>query len=110
MKLYRFHEQQWSSGWDDEGDNFHRSIVPKVTLEKYVYDVKRETPKGCWIVTHYGLEKWVSNNTTKRYAYPTRAQALNGFIARKRKQIEILTKNLKVAKIALDLGTGMKGH
>lgn len=81
------------------------------------YPVIRETPKGYWIeidrkhISHMdyeeeqtiSIEKWVSKTSLKRYAYPTKEEALQNYIARKNRQINILNRQLKDAKDCLDL-------
>ena len=46
-------------------------------------------------------KRWVSKSTKKRLAYPTKAEAQASFIARKRRQIKILTNQLECAKEVL---------
>jgi len=68
-----------------------------------VFKVIKETPCGYWIKLFYrgNDKKWVSKTTKKRYAYPTKQEALTSFKARKRRQIEILNSQLIRAKSAL---------
>jgi hypothetical protein len=57
------------------------------------YTVHRMTPKGCWIVL-YGTEpskynqKFVLDGHGKRYAYPTKEEALESYIIRKERQVQ----------------------
>lgn len=72
-------------------------------LEVVEFQVLRETPKGYWINLAYGgymmkSEKWVSKISRKRFAYPTKDEALDSFIARKKKQIQILKYQLGKAQ------------
>ena len=70
-------------------------------VEKFY--VVRETPCGYWIrsVDEWDeKERWVSNSTRKRFAYPTEKEALKGFIARKKRQLEFLESNIRCAKLA----------
>lgn len=71
-------------------------IIDEVNME-----LCRETPKGYWI--KYSWEekgkKWVSKTTTKRYAYPCRKQAWEGFKARKKRQLEIVTHQIAGLKL-----------
>ena len=76
-----------------------RVIELKFTLDK-------ETPCGYWIFRNGSSllknnRKWVSKTSKNRYAYPTRKEALENFVARKNRQIEILSYQLEVAKDAL---------
>lgn len=70
-----------------------------VRVNKFEYELIRETPKGYWI-NAYG-EKWISKTAKKRFAYPTEEEALESFKARKKRQIEILEYQLRNARMAL---------
>ena len=60
----------------------------------------KETPKGYWISENafyqekyklssiYDKPKWVSKTAKKRYAYPTKLEALNSYKWRKKRQVE----------------------
>ena len=72
-------------------------------LYMYKYDLLKKTPKGYWIgfkEFSCGLtwKKWISKTAKKRYAYPTEKEALNAYILRSKRRVEILedqTKNTK---------------
>lgn len=95
--LYRYTDQPY--GELDEYENV-TCISIKVRLDTYT--VIRETPCGHHIVG-YGEKRWVNKSSKKRYAYPTRDEAWTAFKARKRRQVAILTINLKLAQQALNL-------
>lgn len=65
----------------------------------YDFEVRKETLKG-WRIEN---GKWISKTSIKKYAYPTKLEALNNFIKRKERQIELLNFRLKEAKSALCL-------
>lgn len=91
MKLYRYYEVDYGEYATDI----------KVKCEEF--NVRRTTPKGYWIRSPHayrGGERWVSNYSKKRYAYPTKKEALISFIARKRRQIGILSYQLEKATVA----------
>ena len=82
-------------------------------INKKLYYFVSETPCGYWISSkkNYNpkdfnfkahLPKWISKTSRKRFAYPTESEALQSFIARKYRQISILTNQLHNAKLALD--------
>jgi hypothetical protein len=51
-------------------------------LEEWL--VTKETPKGCWVGYHQGHKfRWVSNTSKKRFAHPTKQEALNAYKQRK---------------------------
>ncbi|NQU13347.1 MAG: hypothetical protein HQ561_04325 [Desulfobacteraceae bacterium] len=106
MKFYRYYSVYYDGG-------------PKVHMEKL--HMLKETPKGWWIVPKgWGLygkheicmvggwERWVSKTAVKRYAYPTKEQALSSFVCRKNRQIKILTARLSGAKHELRIAENMK--
>jgi hypothetical protein len=69
-----------------------------------VYCIDKKTPRGVWI-KHDGcndypgaFRKWVGDNHVKKYAHPTKEEALHSLKVRKRVQIEILTAQLDFAK------------
>jgi len=78
----------------------------KVKIYLNDYEMLRETACGYWINTSgYGksYETWVSKTSKKRFAYPTKHEAMINFKHRKQRQIKLLEVNLSRAKAALDL-------
>jgi len=77
--------------------------IPKITL--VTFEVFKETPKGYWICEDAPI--WVSKTSIKRYAYPTKEDALKNYIARTNKHIRLLkakiSKAEKLLKEALKL-------
>ena len=68
-----------------------------VFIDLEIYNLHKETPKGYWI--GYGSlldgqlrsqSQWVSKTAKKRYAYPTRAEALHNYIKRCEHRLAIL--------------------
>lgn len=75
-----------------------------VQVELRAYRVARETPKGAW------LEQWPGGSLRfalreckKRFACATREQALESFVARKRRQIKIYEARASRARRALSM-------
>lgn len=92
MIFYRFEDGE--SHWD----------YYSYPVRERTFKLVKETKCGYWItdvVFSIDKPKWVSKNSRKRYAYLDRAQALQSFIARKEKQIKILTASLKASEIRL---------
>ena len=58
------------------------------------YKVVRRTPKGVWL-DYYGTEKFVLRDAHKRWACPTKEEAMESFWARKRRQVKILRAQLQ---------------
>ena len=61
-----------------------------------------ETDKGYWIKSRMTPKKWVSKTSVKRYAYPTKYEAMINLIKRKERQIKILKASLKRANSIYD--------
>lgn len=93
----------------------YNARVTEIGIRLYLeeYPVVRHTPKGVWIKVG---EKWdysqipyvcspklkfVLNGSRKKHAHPSPEEALEGFIARKKRQIEILNTQLEETKQAL---------
>ncbi len=89
-KFYRYNAWHYCDGCSD--------------INAEVFYLHKETKCGYWIVPQYGSEKrWVSSTATKRYAYPTKAEALVNFVARKRCEINILENRMRLSKRALSV-------
>jgi hypothetical protein len=99
--LYRYEDRRYG----------YRSVK----IEELKFKVIRETPKGYWIKRspnrntffHFEInggekDRWVSKTAFKRYAYPTKEEAMVNFRARKYAQIKILEDQLEQAKNAFN--------
>ena len=86
MKLYRY----------------DRITATKInaSIRLCIFDVIHETKSGFWIMC-YGEKKWVSNNAKKRYAYPTKQEALHNFKKRTERAILILSSMLDSSRLFL---------
>lgn len=105
MKFYRYNDI----------DVYNHGI--EVRLET-LYLV-RETDKGYWISHHpnynehatlhavWDKPRWISKTSRKRYAYPTKSEALEGFYYRKRRAVELFHFSLEKARRALDVAKTM---
>jgi len=82
MEFYRYNITS-TGGYVDEFDDFHAPDIPmaKVVLSTYV--LVRETTMGYWI-GHGPAKaiKWISKTSKKRFAYPTKEEALRSLIRR----------------------------
>jgi len=82
---------------------------PTVKLKKY--DMLKETPKGYWIGDKHFPEvmyKWISKTSKKKFAYPTKQDALLNFIRRTQKRIKILEYQIIFCKMALNVTERIK--
>lgn len=81
MRLYRVDYTRFTDG-------------VRVGMESFM--VVKETKCGYWIEA-WGGAKWVSRSGRKRYAHPTKEEAIESFRARKNRHILIL--KLKIEEI-----------
>jgi hypothetical protein len=94
MDFYRYEDKAFEDG-------------PMIFLIKLA--MLKETQCGFWIqrTADYPFEKskkrWVSKTSRKRYAYPTKEEALKGYIARKRHQVAIYRNKLDHAETCLQI-------
>ena len=105
MKFYRYEARVYAE-IDCDGEFCSPAIrIPK--LELHEYDLLKETPKGYWI--GYGgfgfsslcWKKWVSKTAKKRYAYPSKEEAMTNYIKRTERRIKILKSQLEECKHGL---------
>lgn len=90
---------------------FYRYILEDISSEHIVdanmklleFDLVRETNKGYWINNEVFLHlKWISKTSRKRFAYPTKEEALVSFKARCRKRLRIAEHQVKLCHIVLN--------
>jgi hypothetical protein len=74
-----------------------------VKLHVRTYKVSKVTPKGVWLSYFHigGICRFVLLEARKRFAHPTKEDALESFKARKAKQIRILEKQLEHVRSAV---------
>lgn len=72
-----------------------------VAIYCHEYSILKRTVKGIWIDIWGGQKKFINLEARKKFACLTREEALESFIARKKRQIRILTSQLLHAKEAL---------
>jgi hypothetical protein len=70
----------------------------RVGVSIHSFEIEKETPCGYWIGS-----RWVSKTSKKRFAHPTKAEAIISFRKRKERQISILTAQLRQAHEALEI-------
>ena len=101
MKFYRYEIIELMPNHSDSFKDVEVEIIEKT------YHMIRETPKGYWIHPNKYLpfpdknSKWVSKTAKKRFAYPTKAEAMQNFKARTKRRIWILEDQIKVCQMAL---------
>jgi len=90
VKLYRYESHT-------QVDSFNHCTA---VLKLEEFEVVKETAKG-HVIEDYGLKRFVLLNAVKHYACTTKEEALQSFIARKKKEIEIYKTKLLKAETAL---------
>ena len=95
--VYRFEDVRYASLLDEYGGPIGRG---RVVVEERKYEVSKVTNKGFWI-SQFGITfRFVRANARKKFAHESRDEALKSFIARKARQISILSHQLEDAKLA----------
>ena len=59
-------------------------------------------------VSRYNWKKWVSKTSRKRFAYPTKEEALENYIKRTEKRLKILEWQVEECKIGIMLAKAKK--
>jgi len=93
---YRYNDMVYAE-IDEWGEAYGRG---RIEVNLYEYKVIKKTPKGVWL-DNYGFKKFVLKDARKRFACPTKQEALESFIARKKKQLKILKAQMDRAMVAL---------
>lgn len=97
--FYRYHDVLCSSGSEEY---FNHGITVQLYLTRF--PVVKRTPKGVWLCTRSlddQPDKFILLSATKRWACPTKGEALESFKRRKQRQIAILSGQINRAKEAL---------
>lgn len=89
---------------EDVSESLGTLVIPGVKVNLQEYNLVKETPKGYWINifnTHDGLSIWISKTSRKRFAYPTRMEALFSFKMRTQKRLKIARLTINLCEQAL---------
>jgi len=62
------------------------------------YKIVKRTPCGVWIEECTGFRRFINQNARKQWSYPTHKEALQGFVARKKRQLQILSVQIECAE------------
>ena len=119
MKFYRYEARTYA-----EHDFDGELVSPKISipeLQLMEFNLHKETPKGYWIGyghLSYGYwtgrpnlrsnSRWVSKTARKRYAYPTKEEALQNYIKRTERRIKILKNQLYDCQFSLKNAKAIK--
>lgn len=104
-KWYRYVDVRFAPAGDEMGN---RRGDGEVSVFVHTFPVLRHTPKGVWLDVH-GEERFVRTDATKRFACPTREEARESFLARKKAQIRILRSRLDRATQAWEIVGNSRG-
>lgn len=102
MKFYRYEWVEYASMHDDDYNYVRPSPNPKIRIT--VFKLLKETKKGYWIAYSSFSDpwkKWVSKESKKRFAYPSKEEALNNFVKRTTVRMSYLQHTIDCCKIAL---------
>lgn len=105
---YRIEEKRYAASLDEFERPMGRGSLKLIC---YTYLVTKHTPKGVWLKAGMfsdtgsyafgGKPRFVRREANKRFACPTRKEAYESFMARKKRQIRILAARLCDAEEAL---------
>jgi hypothetical protein len=79
-------------------------------IECRQFRVLKHTPKGVWLsdTACLGYKRFVLNKSKKRFACATKEEAIDSFVARKKRQHSVYMHRAKRAEAALYLATGIR--
>jgi len=78
--------------------------IPEIRIYIIEFFLVKETPKGYWIQKKSPFmtkKRWIPKESRVRYAYPTKAEALEYFIKRKERYLSILESKVSSTKAAI---------
>lgn len=99
---YRFEDYRVSGGINDFGEP---EGPGHTEIRMREFQVTKHTPKGVWLhgAGWDGGKKFVLRDARKRYACPTVDEAMESFLARKKRQLSILTAQASGVREAIAL-------
>ena len=115
MQFYRYEAKVYASMSNDDGDyGYSKPFRNKPKMVLTTLNLHKETLKGYWIGYGHpdnGLQshsRWVSKTAKKRYAYPTKEEAMTSYIKRTERRIGILKAHLEDAEYGLSAAKAME--
>jgi len=106
IEFYRYETvDRTPTSYDINGEVIPNRNHWDIRLELQTFNLVKETKKGYWICSGNPNQVnklkeeayWVSKTAKKRFAYPSKEQALKSFICKKELQIKILNMRLSEA-------------
>ena len=106
MEFYRYETYQTAS-LDHDGE-FVKPLFPNPILSLITFRLVKETNCGYWIAlgSASGLSSkpfWVSKTSKKRYAYPTKSEALENLKKRTERHMKIIKSKVEYCEAVLVL-------
>lgn len=98
MQFFRYEWHEYAEH-DFEGE-LCSPKYPNPKLSLITFDLVKETKKGYWIGQYF--PKWIPKVSKRRYAYPTKEEAMQNFVARTEARIRILKRHLDCCEIILN--------
>jgi hypothetical protein len=79
-----------------------------IRLRCFEYRVIKHTPRGVWLQQPYCSDKkFMLKNAKKRFAYPTKREALISYIARQKRRLLILGSQIEDSEMGLRVADRM---
>ena len=105
---YRAKADVQISAYHPYDERFYPLSKPRVSIFYESFPVIRRTPKGVWLQLpgYYGDKRFVLRDARKRFACPTKEEALESLHARTKRRVLILGAQLKKAQILDDVLAG----
>lgn len=107
MEFYRYEIRSFSVG-NIDGNSLLTDFSTDVNVKLLKFCLVSETPKGYWICSGDGNElhsdrRWISKTSRKRYAYPTKKEAMVNLIKRSESRSRILRSQLHICNRGLEI-------
>ena len=109
MEFYRYSYYEVGSIYEEEP--FSLKMFPNIKLRIDSFSLVKETEKGYWIRSpydSYGFKRWVSKTAKKRFAYPTKEEALNNLVIRTKRRLNYLEHDINACRKVLILAENEK--
>jgi len=100
---YRYEGKSQANGGIDMLGEWQFSGSYTYRLDLYKFEILSHTPKGVWIRNWFGKRQFVNNSWNKRFACPTKEEALASLIARKQRLIRIAKARINEAEHYIEI-------
>jgi hypothetical protein len=96
VQEYWYRYEAFRETWSEE------SLGYDIRLHCFECRVIKHTPKGVWLQRPYvGDKTFVLKDAKKRFAYPTKREALISYIARQKRRLSILRSQIEDSEMGL---------